>query len=100
MIFDVFAKVPYPPDSRQEVHNLLDELVQIGKKEGFLSERPGGAFNAQCRQIRARDIGERLDELGGFDLMEFIYRRIKKKLGAELATHLEFSWAGIGDWLP
>ena len=95
-----FGKPRYPPESRQEVHSLLDELLQIGRKEGFLSENPGGAFNAQCRHTRAREIGERLDEMGGFALMEFIYKQVKKTLGTDLATHLEYAWAEIGNWLP
>lgn len=79
---------------------MVEELVRIGKAEDFLSERPGGSFNAQCRHVRARDIGKRLNEIGGFALMEQIYKRIRKQLGAQLASHLSYAWADIGKWVP
>lgn len=79
---------------------MVEELVRIGKAEDFLSERPGGSFNAQCRHVRARDIGKRLNEIGGFALMEQIYKRIRKQLGAQLASHLSYAWADIDKWVP
>ena len=36
---------------------------------------------------------------GGFDLMEYVYLRVKKKLGGPLASHLEYAWAEIGKWM-
>ncbi|TLM99783.1 hypothetical protein FDZ73_21105 [bacterium] len=94
---DLFAP-PYPARQREEVDRLLTELIQIGKMEDFLSERPGGAFNVQSRHIRAIQIGKRLDEIGGLPMMEFAKRRVRRRLGAQLTSHLDYCWEGIGKW--
>lgn len=96
----LFGKSPVPRELKPEVDRMVEELVRIGKAEDFLSERPGGSFNAQCRHVRARDIGKRLNEIGGFALMEQIYKRIRKQLGAQLSSHLSYAWADIGKWVP
>lgn len=96
----IFGKSLVPRALKPEVDRMVDELVRIGKAEDFLSERPGGSFNAQCRHVRAREIGKRLNEIGGFALMEMIYKRIRKQMGAQLASHLSYSWAEIGKWVP
>lgn len=95
---DMFNK-PYPSYAKPEVDRLLDELLRIGKADDFLSERPGGGFNRECRHIRAREIGKRLDELGGLQLMEFANRHVRRKLGKNLSWHLEASWKDIGNWI-
>lgn len=99
-LHSLFGKSPVPRELKPEVDRMVEELVRIGKAEDFLSERPGGSFNAQCRHVRARDIGKRLNEIGGFALMEQIYKRIRKQLGAQLASHLSYAWADIGKWVP
>ena len=66
---DLFSK-PYPADRSREVDKLLNELFQIGVEQDYLSERPGGAYNHQCRHVRTREIGRRLDEIGGLDFNE------------------------------
>lgn len=96
----IFQAPLYPRENRSEVKNLTTELISIGTSDDYLSERPGGGFNAQCRNIRARQIGVRLDEIGGFSLMEDVYRTVRKKNGAALAAHLEYAWSDIGKWLP
>lgn len=97
---NLFQASPCPPEYRRETQQLIDELVQIGKSEDFLAERPGGAFNAQCRHRRARTIGERLNEIGGTPLMEYVNKRVSKKLGAALGAHLAYAWSDIGRWAP
>jgi hypothetical protein len=89
---------PYPQGEKRTVDQLVNELLQIGSTEDFLSEKPGGRFNRRCRHIRAREIGEQLDQLGGSALMEFAYERIRKKLGSQLADHLDFAWFDTGHW--
>jgi hypothetical protein len=89
---------PYPRSEKQTVDQLIDELLKIGEAEDYLSEFPGGRFNRRCRHIRAREIGESLDQLGGFPLMDFVYDRVRRKLGAQLADHLDFAWFGVGHW--
>lgn len=90
---------PYPSHAQQEVTRMLDELVRIGKTDDFLSERPGGAFNRESRHIRAREIGKRLDEIGGLGLMEYANRYVRRKLGKNLSWHLEAAWKDIGSWI-
>jgi hypothetical protein len=86
------------PHDRQEVAKLTAELIQIGKMDDFLSLSPGGVFDVQCHHRRARDIGKRLNELGGVDLMILTRARIQRKLKATLAEHLDHCWKGVGDW--
>jgi hypothetical protein len=95
---DMFVK-PYPSHAKAEVDRLLDELFRIGKTDDFLSERPGGVFTRECRHIRAREIGKRLDELGGLSLMEYVNRQVRRKLGKNLSWHLEAAWKDIGNWI-
>lgn len=90
---------PYPRDRKDEIFDLIEELMTIGKTEDFLSERPGGAFNRQCRHKRTREIGEQLNEIGKYELMEFVYEKIRKKLGNAIGDHLEFAWGSIGEWM-
>lgn len=97
-IIDMINK-PYPSHAKQEVERLLDELVRIGKTEDYLSERQGAGFNRDCRHIRTRDIGKRLDEIGGLALMEYANRHIRRKLGKNLSWHLEAAWKDIGQWI-
>lgn len=95
----IFGRRPYPKESKEEVEKLLQELYRIGERDDYLSERPGSPFNVQCRHIRAREIGIRLHEIGGFELMEYAATRVKKKLGGTLFSHLEFAWSEIGNWM-
>lgn len=99
-ILDIFRKKPYPPAKKQEIERMIDQLIRIGQKEDFLSERSGGAFNAQCRHIGAREIGQRLADIGGFELMEFVLTRVRKRLGMNLAAHLSYAWTDIQHWVP
>jgi hypothetical protein len=99
-IFDFLAKRPYPSTLKPEIDRMIENLVRIGHKEDFLSERSGGSFNAQCRHNGAREIGTRLAEIGGFELMEYILKRIRKRLGPALAAHLSYAWTDIKGWVP
>jgi hypothetical protein len=95
---DMFVK-PYPSHAQAEVEKLTEELIRIGKTEDFLSERPGQGFNRDCRHIRTRDIGKRLDDLGGLPLMTYVNRQVRRKIGKNLSWHLEAAWKDIGDWI-
>ncbi len=95
---DLFSK-PYPSHEKQSVERMIDELNRIGRTDDFLSERPGAGFNRECRNIRAREIGQRLDEIGGLALMEYANRQVRKKLGKNLSWHLEAAWKDIGKWI-
>lgn len=86
----------YPSKYKQEVDQLTDELIQIGNTDDFLSERPGGQFDSQCRHVRARKIGERMNEIGDIRLMESLVKRISKRCGKPVGSHLEACWFRIG----
>lgn len=86
-------------EAKHETERLIEELIKIGVQDDYLSERPGMPFNMQCRHVRARQIGTRLNELGGLPLMEYAHDRVRRKLKAQLASHLEYAWTGIGEWM-
>ena len=89
-----------------EVNDLEWELYQIGKSEGYLGE-PSGKFDERGRNTRAREIGERLNEMGGFDLMIEVHNNIlDRRRSAQAADtrgsarSLEACWGYIGRWQP
>lgn len=86
------------PHRRQEVDKLTEKLIDIGIRDDFLSLVPGGPFDFQCHHREAKEIGLRLNEIGGVPLMLAVRKRIKRKLKGELAEHLDYCWKGIGDW--
>jgi hypothetical protein len=94
---DLFVK-PYPSEKAPEVEKLLAELVGIGKRDDFLCERYTPGFNSQMRNVRARDVGKRLFEIGGLELMEYAHRHVKRKASKNLGDHLEYCWDGVGKW--
>jgi hypothetical protein len=96
-IMDLIAP-PIPSGKRPEVEKMLAELLRIGQTEDFLSERPGGSYNRDCRHIRTCQIGARLHEIGGINLMGYVHRQVKRKLGKTLGEHLEAAWDRVGDW--
>jgi hypothetical protein len=98
-LVELFKK-PYPQANAQEVKRLLEELIRIGIQDDYLSEFPGRGFNAQCRHIRAREIGSRFFEIGRKELMSWAYRQVRKQAGKTPASHLEYAWKDIGDWQP
>lgn len=96
----IFGPKLYPANLGKEVETLLNELINIGIKEDYLSEFPGNGFNGQCRHVRTRAIGKRLDEIGGNKLMQWAYGRVRKKAGKVAAAHLEYAWNEVGHWQP
>ena len=95
----LFGSSLYPAKDKHEVDRLINELITIGIKEDYLSERPGAGFNLQCRHVRAREIGKRLSEIGGLKLMNHAYGLVRKKAGKVPASHLEYAWDSVGEWL-
>jgi len=83
-----------PPSRGSEIGAFVQELNAIGVSDGFLSFRPGGKFNQQCRHIRAREIGMRLNMIGGSSLMRKVYERVECPKARQLAA----AWDEIGDW--
>ena len=103
-IFDKMFPNPLPkgltPVNRQEAERLILELIGVGNKDGFLSEHPGGQFDFRCHNLEARRIGQRLNELGGVELMMAARERIRRKLGMTSMSHLDYAWSDIGKWKP
>ena len=93
-----FFSKPFPRQNGDEMNRLMDELIQIGQKEDFLSERPGGQFDREYRHIRTREIGQRIFDFGGADSMEWVIKKINKKCGKDLGAHLEACWNRIGNF--
>lgn len=93
-----FFKRLYPSQYKDEVNRLLDNLESMGKKEDFLSERPGGQFDSNCRSVRGREIGQRLYDIGGVPLMEDTVKKISKRCGKDVGAHLEYCWVRIGNF--
>lgn len=87
-----------PTESKHEVKRLLAELVRIGETDDYLSTHPGGQYNIRCHHIRSRKIGERLNEIGGLELMQAARSHIRRKLKPILAEHLDYCWQDIGGW--
>ncbi|NLW72051.1 MAG: hypothetical protein GXY37_04055 [Chloroflexi bacterium] len=85
---------------KAEVKSLIEKLVRIGQTDDFLSLAPGGPFNMQMHHREAREIGQRVNEIGGLPLMEAVRNTIKRRLKAVMAEHLDHAWKGIGDWKP
>lgn len=81
-----------------EVDALVAELIEIGRNEDFLSMQTGGNFNEYGKHIRTREIGARLNEMGGIRLMQAAWYRVRAILGAGHGRSLEVAWGNIGDW--
>lgn len=70
---------------------LLVHLIEITKNWGAIGI-PSKEEKKQCR-----DIGEKLNSLGGIKLMREAYYETKSK--NRYASVVEAYWHGIGDWL-
>jgi hypothetical protein len=103
-IFDKLFPNPLPKElshaARQEAEHLIMDLIGVGKKDGYLSEHPGGQFDFHCHNLEARRIGQRLNVLGGLALMQAARERIRRKLGMMHMSHLDYAWSDIGKWKP
>ena len=82
-----------------EVDALIAELIEIGRTCDFVSNS-GDDFDGNGYHIRAREIGTRLNEIGGMELMQAVYYNVLTALGPTRVRSLAFAWAHIGDWLP
>lgn len=81
-----------------EFDRLVEELVEIGSRPrgkgdsgGYLRE--GGAVDK-----RTVEIGKRLFEMGGHEMMLRAHAEVRKRLRGSQARELEACWDGIGRW--
>jgi hypothetical protein len=93
---------------------LIDELVQIGFSDGFLSTQPGAKFDGHNRHMRTRAIGALIVKMGergiftaegrvleSIQLMAIVINNVQKKMARHRnSTTLQFAWNGIGGWYP
>lgn len=111
------------------VGRLIDELVEIGRSEGFLILSTNyeecndcgsrvkitrnkrkcpecglvqnySHFEKSGKNKRARRIGTTLNEMGGMELMQKSCKEVWTELGASHGRMLEAAWGHIGSWLP
>uniref|UniRef100_A0A7C4XU80 Uncharacterized protein n=1 Tax=candidate division WWE3 bacterium TaxID=2053526 RepID=A0A7C4XU80_UNCKA len=90
------------------IEKLINELVEIGRTDGFISKEPGGKFDENHHHTRAREIGEELNRTGGFILMQKVHYRVGALVtpAIQRGSHpitgssgsLDLAWNGIGDW--
>jgi hypothetical protein len=82
-----------------EVDSLVAQLVEIGQAYDYISGS-GDNFDGNGYHIRAREIGMRLNEVGGMELMQTVHYKVVAILGPRLGRSLEVAWGYIGDWQP
>ncbi len=80
------------------MEQMVNELMDIGRGDGFLSLMAGGRFNEKKRNIRAIGIGKKLNEIGGMDAMRMGGEAVSRFLNATKGRELEVCWDGIGNW--
>ena len=98
------------PDHLVDVlHALIDELVQIGLGDGFLSPQPGEKFDHYNRHRRTREIGALIAMMGDrgavtmdgralprAQLMTLVIHCVGKKMKDYRTSHnLKFAWDGM-----
>lgn len=64
------------PNFKQEFDHLTAGLIEIGKTDEFLTVELNSKFNDEKRNIRAREIGVRLSEMGGMVKPEDLRRNV------------------------
>lgn len=87
----------------EEVAELAAELVLMAESDPYIDSINAHSFLGDKKE-RVRQIGQRLEELGGFDLMLVVHEHITKELGpitpfaSAYGRGLELAWDGIGVW--
>lgn len=82
----------------REMERILNELMDIGRSVGYLSLAAAGGFNEKNRNIRAIEIGKKLNEIGGMDAMRMGGVAVSRFLDSAKGRELEVCWDGIGAW--
>lgn len=82
---------------QERINSLMKELLAISQSDGFIGD--GGAqFDSLSRQLRAREIGMILYDLGGHRLMQTVWGTLSKQLDSKLSADLMTNWKEIGGW--
>lgn len=88
----------------EQMRQLVEEIIKIGADIKDPSYASSGYFyqnqeGQHTRDPRTREIGSRVNDIGGFSLMQSVHKRVSDKLGSRPARELEMTWSGIGQWL-
>jgi nephrocystin-3 len=94
----VVPEQPAAGDGRVRPFQLVSELVDIGRADGFQPGEREGKSDANGRHARAYAIGVRLHAHGGTALMRSIFDAVRPRVGAAAASELNACWNGIGGW--
>jgi ankyrin repeat protein len=73
----------------------ITRLVEIGTHQDTVG--PGYEYQ-ESYEAETKEIGEILNNGGGFDLMLLGHAKVKRELGNVAARRLERVWGGIGIW--
>ena len=83
-----------------ELGKLVRELIGIGRATSYVGTPDGTFYDEHHCHIRAREIGARLDQLGGMELMRAAHEQVARELaGTARARELEACWGGVGRWM-
>ncbi len=81
-------------DTEYSFINIVGELKNIWRKEGNFRSTDG-----EIKNQRVVEIGNLLNQKGGFQLMQAAWREIRDSLGGVAAGTLDKVWNDIGDWV-
>lgn len=101
----LLKKMVDDPAQKERLMAYVRELVDIAQFAGFLHSGATGGFDEDGRNVRARQIGEELNRLGGKRLMQEVCLAVGQSLPANAGQlgmgsrrELESAWHGIGQW--
>jgi hypothetical protein len=80
-----------------ELRGLVQELLSVGRKDS--PDLDSSSHFLTTGRSRAREIGQRLNQLSGFEMMSAVHQVVRQELGGIAAHELAFAWDGIGDWI-
>lgn len=84
--------------------SLVQELLEIGRQvkdrsfsaSGYMYRNDEGGL---AKNERAREIGQKINSMGGMQAMQAAHQAISEQLGSAAARELEAIWKGIGGWM-
>ena len=92
---------------RQLLSSGRDDIVAAVEQLADVGVRAGSYAEGTSAYTRAREIGEELNRVGGFRMMQEVHKLFVLALfaktdyenAASLSRRLELAWHGIGSWL-
>lgn len=91
-------------DDDMEASGLVLELIAMALDDPLRETVDAACFLGAGQRARSREIGKRLDEIGGMNLMlaahesVFQFLRTVSPSASAIVRGLEMSWHEIGDW--